>query len=291
MAERAPDPEVVAIRVADPSQVGEARRAAALLSDAVGLDATTAGCVAIVVTELATNLVKHAARGEIVLRGFGGAGDGAGDDGRGVDVVAIDAGPGMADVESSMRDGHSTAGSAGAGLGAIRRQSTVLDVYSTPGRGTVILSRIETSGAAQERVRASRRLELGVVRVPKFGERECGDDWCALATSPNRMVVAVCDGLGHGPLAAQSARVGIAAVAANADASPSGMMAAAHAALRSTRGAAVAITELDLDAGTMRFCGLGQRVRRDAVRRRPAQPRVAQRHGRPRVAACTRILI
>ena len=88
--------------------------------------------LAIVAAELTSNLVKHAQEGVLLLRPAR-TGDVAG-----VELIAIDSGPGMADLTVSSRDGHSTTGTLGIGLGAIARQASWYDAWSRPGRGTVL---------------------------------------------------------------------------------------------------------------------------------------------------------
>jgi anti-sigma regulatory factor (Ser/Thr protein kinase) len=58
----------VAILINDPSQVGEARRAATNCAQAEGLDEEDAGKLALIVAEAATNLIKHAGGGEILIQ-------------------------------------------------------------------------------------------------------------------------------------------------------------------------------------------------------------------------------
>src|SRR5436853_5031629 len=101
--------------VSEASQVAEARRAAASLAQKTGMDETVAGKLAIVVTEAATNLVKHGGGGSILLSAHERRGA------SGVEMLAIDKGPGMADIHRCAGDGYSTAGSPGNGLGAIAR--------------------------------------------------------------------------------------------------------------------------------------------------------------------------
>src|SRR6185436_1518023 len=108
----------VIVRVDDSSHVAAARRAAADLAWRLHFDETTAGRLALVVTELATNLVKHGGGGEVMLRQVDVAPAGF------VEVVALDRGPGMANVTRCLEDGYSTAGSPGTGLGAVQRLST-----------------------------------------------------------------------------------------------------------------------------------------------------------------------
>ena len=128
------------LAISDSSQVGDARRVAAGLAEGVGLNATQTGQVSIIATELANNILKHAQRGEIILRAIEQGGR------RGVEMLSLDQGPGMADVEKCLRDGYSTAGSCGTGLGSISRLSTHFDIYSVPQQGTVLLAQVVEPG-------------------------------------------------------------------------------------------------------------------------------------------------
>ena len=125
-------PSQILLQIDDRTQVGEARRAAVEMAEALGLGETQAGKVALAVTEAATNIVKHAGTGKILLRPLArGAAVG-------LEILALDRGPGISNVAASMRDGHSTAGSMGTGLGALSRISPSFELYSQPGRGTAL---------------------------------------------------------------------------------------------------------------------------------------------------------
>jgi anti-sigma regulatory factor (Ser/Thr protein kinase) len=215
--------ETLAVPVTESTQVGEARRRAAVLSARAGHDETTAGRVALVVTELGTNLVRHGGGGEILLRAEGDA----------VEVIALDRGPGMEDVARCLRDGVSSAGSPGTGLGAVRRLADAFDVFSAPGRGTVVVARLWPD-------RAARAVFHGAVSVAMPGEDVCGDAW-AVARQDGAVSVLVVDGLGHGPLAAAAAHEATRVFAENDRRAPGEILESAHRALRSTRGAAGAV--------------------------------------------------
>jgi anti-sigma regulatory factor (Ser/Thr protein kinase) len=238
----------IALPIEDASQVGEARRTAATLASRLGFDETASGRVSLVVTEMATNLLKHAGRGEVLLRPLW-AGEAAG-----LDVLALDRGAGMADVDRCLADGFSTAGSPGHGLGAIGRLSSLFDVYSQPGVGTGVLSRIWAGEAPAEEL--PRRLDVGVVCLPVAGETACGDAW-AVEDLPGRAVVMVADGLGHGPQAAEASATAVRIFREAAALGPVEAIRAIHAALRSTRGAAVAIAEVSGDPPGVRYAGVG----------------------------------
>src|SRR4029079_434495 len=116
--------------------------------------------------------------------------------------VTIDAGPGVRDVTAALRDGHSTAGTLGIGLGAIQRLADFADLYSRPGHGTSLVARLCASSPV------SQPRWAGLIR-PITGETECGDDYGAVEAD-GAVTAVLCDGLGHGPLAAaaEAARVG-----------------------------------------------------------------------------------
>lgn len=237
---------MISVRVAEASQVAEARRRAVSVAQASGLDEVATGRVAIVATELATNIVKYGGPGEILIGPFEDA------SGSGVEMIGLDKGPGMADVRESQRDGHSTGGSAGTGLGAIRRLSQASDIASWPGRGTAVLSRLQASQAGGE---AETPL-IGAVAVPLAGEAICGDAYCSRPHASGWLII-VADGLGHGPNAAQAADEAVRLFRANEDKSPGAILELLHAGLRHTRGAAVSISRLDRDRGSMVFAGVG----------------------------------
>jgi anti-sigma regulatory factor (Ser/Thr protein kinase) len=233
------------LEVSDASGTGHARRVAADMASRLALDEDDDGRVAIVVTEAATNLVKHAGGGELLLHALRLG------DARGIGVLALDRGPGLTDLAAAMRDGYSSAGSPGTGLGAIRRQATVFDLHSSPGEGLALLAEVWTAPPAP-----ADRLVAGGVNVPFPGEPVSGDAWDVANTGPRALVLAV-DGLGHGAYAADAAAAAVAVFRANTTAGPADVLARIHQALRATRGAAVAVAEVDRAAGLVRFAGVG----------------------------------
>jgi anti-sigma regulatory factor (Ser/Thr protein kinase) len=239
----------VAIAIDDPSHVGEARRSANAIAASAGFSETEAGKFAILASEAATNIVKHAGRGELVLRALGSDGS------EGAELVAIDSGPGIADIDRALRDGFSTAGSSGTGLGAMARIATTFDIFSSAGSGTVLTARLERGPAGLRR--ATRSFDVGVVRVAKRGESACGDDWSLVCDRDGRAVLTVADGLGHGQSAADASRRAVEVATERATDQPAMIVAHAHSALRSTRGAALAVAAIEADGTSLRYAGLG----------------------------------
>ncbi|SCL24072.1 Anti-sigma regulatory factor (Ser/Thr protein kinase) [Micromonospora nigra] len=230
-------------RVDDGGTGSAARRAAERLAGQLGFDEARTADLSIVVAELTSNLVKHAQDGMLLLRPVRAEQE------AGVELVAIDSGPGMADVTDSARDGHSTTGTLGIGLGAIVRQASWFDAYSRPGRGTVIAVRV---WPGQDPGRA---WVDGLTR-PLTGETVSGDG-CAWRIVDGRRQVLVSDGLGHGPLAAAATDAALAAFRVAPAAPPTEVVAHLHRSMAHTRGAALAVAEPDPETGLLRYAGLG----------------------------------
>jgi anti-sigma regulatory factor (Ser/Thr protein kinase) len=236
------------LRVEDPSQVGDARRRMLVLCRSLDLTDSESGQLGLVVTELATNLVKHARSGELVVLADA-------NEGIQIDILSIDRGPGMGSVAKSMQDGFSTAGSPGTGLGSIFRNSVYMDIHSETGKGTVILSRFRRPSSTDS-PSAGQRLEIGGICLPVAGEEECGDGWASHQTERHCLVF-VSDGLGHGPDAAAATREAISLFEKNKALPPVAIAEAVHAGLRSTRGGVMAVARIEKSEGLVRYSGIG----------------------------------
>lgn len=238
--------ESIAISITESSQTGEARRTALALAHRLGFRETERSNAGIVVTEIANNLRQHAQGGEVLLRAIEHPAIG-------IEVLSLDQGRGMVNVEQCLQDGFSTAGTAGNGLGAIHRLSNVLEIYSVPGAGTALLTQI-WQGSASKPLNVA--LEIGVVCLPKRGEEVSGDAWADQAEHPRHLLL-VADGLGHGPAAADASSAAVRVFQDHSRRSPHAIVEAAHADLRNTRGAALAIAEIDVEQQSVRFVGVG----------------------------------
>jgi anti-sigma regulatory factor (Ser/Thr protein kinase) len=236
------------IHVVAPADVGEARRQGAELASLLAFDPTTTGQLALAITEAATNIVKHACDGMVLLRPLGrptGACT--------VEALVLDRGEGIPNLALSMRDGYSTAGTPGGGLGALSRNTLALEIYSQAGKGTALRFEVGPRLA----VSAPAALTVGAVCVPKPGETACGDAW-TMVSDRGRYALAVIDGLGHGVDAAAAARIAVGVSQRHGAASSSvETMQRLHAALLSSRGAAGAVAVLEPQHERGAYCGIG----------------------------------
>ena len=245
--------ESIRIAVQERSQTAEARRMARAMAENIGLDETQAEQVAIVVTEACTNLLKHASGGEILLRTTGEDNPKAAAD---LEVLALDHGPGMANLNQCLRDGYSTGGSPGQGLGAIVRLSTASDFYSDTTRGTALLARWSTTASGAPGHPNGTAMRMGAVNLPKPGQEVCGDSW-GVEQSKSKCVVLVADGLGHGLEAKAASTEAVRVLRSNPDLEPGALLERVHQALRSSRGAAVSVARIDRGKATVTFAGVG----------------------------------
>lgn len=237
--------QTIRVEVTESSQPPEARRRATALASALGFEAEGAGRVAIVAAELATNLLKHTSDGgEILLTPveLGGA--------RGIEIVAVDAGPGIANPGDALRD-VSSIGTPGTGLGAVAEFSE-LDVHSAVGEGSVVLARLWNGPPPPREAGFS----VGGICVPYRDSEACGDAWAA-EQDGRRLRIVLADGLGHGEHAAAASHAAVRVFRERPDRLPAEHVEAMHDALRSTRGAAVAVLDADLESGVIRYVGVG----------------------------------
>jgi len=232
------------VHVDDATRVAETRRLAVTAARAEGMTEHACEEVAIIATEIATNLLKHARSGEMHITGLSGIGH------PGVEILSIDRGPGVGNLAACMADGFSSKGTAGNGLGAISRLSDGFDGYSQPGRGTVLVARKFHDPSHQK----TPAWVFGAVSAPYPGETACGDQWAVRTTSRGAWVM-LADGLGHGILAADAANRAKSAFCAAELASVTAVLEEIHLSLRHTRGAAVAVNLIENTR--VRHAGLG----------------------------------
>ncbi len=237
--------------ISDRSYMSSAKRDISKFADSLGFADEQKGKIDIIVSELASNLIKHnAVAGELLVKQI--------ENQAGIELLSLDNGPGMHDLKRMMEDGVSTYGSKGEGLGAIKRLSDEFDIYSQFGTGTFILSRVYLKHANPVSTIKQRRPKtaIKVVMVPKFGETVCGDGWGVVETSDQFIVLAV-DGLGHGKDAHAAAEEAVNVFTGCQQCVPSDIIKLIHLSIKKTRGIVGAISNIDLKQGTMAYCGVG----------------------------------
>ena len=230
------------LSVTDESSVGAVRRSALLAAQNLGFDETQSGDLALVATEASRNVLLHGGGGQVVLTGCKNDGHSA------ARILAMDKGPGIANLEQAMSDGYSTAGTMGAGLGAMRRRAGLFEIFTGRG-GTIVLLEVGET-------RRNGQLNVAGLAVPYPGERHCGDAW-AYAGNQDRTVALLVDGLGHGWEAAEAAQEAVAAFRKRSQSPPGEILNYIHDGLKKTRGAVAAIVEIHPPKGSLVYAGVG----------------------------------
>ncbi len=243
---QSPLPET--LEILHSSHVGAARRAAKALAESIGFDPAACEEIALAMTELATNLIKHAQGGKLTLTPHVDGGRVA------LEIESRDSGPGIADVEQALADRFSTAGTRGTGLGAVNRLMDELDITSEHGRGT----RIACRKWVRQHPSSIRPcpLAFGVATRPRQPGADNGDafvvkQWAEIA------LVGVIDGLGHGQFAHRAAQAARQYVESHFDLPLDQIFRGVGRACRATRGVVMALARFDWGQGRLAFASVG----------------------------------
>lgn len=217
--------------------------------------------IEIVISELGTNIVKHAnARGAIAFKALN---DGSV---RGIEITALDQGPGIKDIEAMTAGGRSTTGTLGIGLSGVKRLTDEFDLQSAEGSATFIRIRKWMKSDYRSQIRCS------VLSKPKFGERVSGDAYF-FKHLPSVAVFSVIDALGHGFHAHEVAMHAISVLENNYRLPLSEIAERCHHKLRNTRGCAAAFGRIDFKTFKFQHIGVGNvetRVYRTPTQLRPS---------------------
>jgi serine/threonine-protein kinase RsbT len=124
-------PQTVVVRIRAEEDVVRARAVGRDLSRRLGFTEVAQTKVATAISELARNIVNYAGVGEVSVRALAGTR-------RGVEVVARDEGPGIADLELVMSGNYRSKSGMGAGLRGTRRLVDEFEIDSQIGKGTTV---------------------------------------------------------------------------------------------------------------------------------------------------------
>jgi len=258
MAGALKDGETKTFQVGETDEIGPARRCVIRCAQELGFAEVVTEELAIIATELATNLVKHKTLGgEISIRGFKEGGK------EGIEIISSDRGPGITNLKAALKDGYSTTDSMGCGLGAVRRMSDEFDIFSIVANdeekrcckslslaGTNVISRRWLSEPTETRFAYSCRTH------PRFAWEPNGDGFFVLQ-SQKKLLVGVSDGLGHGAKGNDATVRVLQTLDDFQEDSIDVIFNQLHRALQATRGAAVSLVKLDLESREISHASIG----------------------------------
>lgn len=206
------------------------------------------GEIDIIVAELASNLVKHAGGGQILVKLVSHQGN------DGIELISIDNGAGIADINKMVRDGESSKSTLGLGLGAMQRLSDTFQIYSLKNWGTIILCRKYVKKSMLHLKPPV--TEIRSVVVPKPGETKCGDRFFHIENK-NHIKLFLADGLGHGAEAARAVQEAGIAFASCQELDPPEILRYINLYVRKTRGLVGMVAIFDIAKKTWDLCGVG----------------------------------
>jgi len=211
-----------------------------------GFDNYRVAEIDIIVSELTSNLYKYANNGEILFGKFIENGVPY------VELISIDSGPGMLHPLRMLQDGITTRNTLGAGLGSIKRLSDTFDIYSQPGWGTVLLSRIYVGKKPIER----QGVTIRPLVVSKPGEQVSGDGF-TFRINRDGFKVMLGDGLGHGPEANKAVNEAAKVFKVFPDSSPTETLRFIHNSIKKTRGMVANVTHYNSEKKEWSSSGIG----------------------------------
>ncbi len=255
---------ILILEIENESDVGICRRKAVSLARQLGFDDVKSGEIAILVSELITNVLKHGGgRGRIMICHLTDQ-----DFRKAIEVWCCDKGNGIPEPEKAMLDGFSEKSTLGIGLGTIRRFSDIMEINPEK-LPSVNGNDFSGSGNYQNCVRivkwvpdnkwfgTNRSLITGAVSRPKPGETLNGDSYLICHNSPSRSLAAVIDGLGHGKEAHLASSLAKEQILLKSELPVDALMKYVHQAIKGTRGAVIGIIHIDTEACKIAFTGIG----------------------------------
>ena len=237
-------------RIEDRSYLNVIKKEISREAELLGFGSERIGRLDIIINEMVSNLLKFGERKrELLWRPFRHGEE------VGVEILALDGGQGISNTGLAMQDGYSSSGTAGEGLGAIKRLSDTFELYSQSGVGTVVLSRLFTQELP---VYYDQSFTTAAISVPKGGEKLCGDGYY-LEHSPEQEIfrLLVLDGLGHGPEAHRASHEAIEAYIKFDQEDQAKAVRHMHDNIKKTRGAVGMAIRYAFGEQAIRYCGVG----------------------------------
>ena len=247
------------IPVLDEASLSLVRARARDVAAAQRLSPVEAERLTTIASELGRNQLRHARRGQIAARAIS-RGEHAG-----VEIIAADEGDGIVDPTRALEGRPRIEGSLGFGLASVRALAYETDIDIRLREGTCIRARVFHGEPPKRR-------EVGIYGRPYRDEPRSGDHGCAYRDD-ERLVLGVCDGLGHGAPARSAAGEAMRTFMHHRAASPMAILEAAHRALGPTRGAVMAVLALRQQESSLELASVGN------VTVELVQPRECRRFG------------
>ncbi len=240
------------LTVSHSCDVGEARRLTKALAGNLGFNASESEELAIVASELASNLVKHANGGLMILTPLEEGGR------VGIRIESRDNGPGIKEIEQAITDGFSTSGSLGCGLGAVNRLMDEFEVQPRlDGKPGTQISCLRLKRDYFQKIGIC-PLSFGIA-TRAYRHLDFNGDSFVIKRWGTSALIALIDGLGHGQFAHHAALAAREYIENHYDQPLEALFRGTGRACRATRGVVMAIALFDWGAEpiTLTFSSIG----------------------------------
>ncbi len=254
---------ILSLPIDNESDIGVCRRKGVGLATQLGFDEVKSGEVAILISELVTNVLKHGGgKGKILICQVANN-----ENKKAIEVWCCDSGNGIHNFQKALKDGFTGKDTLGIGLGSIKRFSDELEInpvlsptfkdnyFSGNNYNHCIrsLKWVPTKGW----IGLNKKLITGAVSRPHPGEILNGDAYLINHVNPNITIAAVIDGLGHGKeanLASESAKEQI---MLNSGLPLDNLLNHVHNSIRGTRGGVIGLVRINTETNKLIFTGIG----------------------------------
>jgi anti-sigma regulatory factor (Ser/Thr protein kinase) len=236
--------------IKDRSYINLIKKEASKAAMEEGFSKERVGKLDIILSELISNLLKFGkGEAELLWKMLTLNGE------IGIEIIAIDKGQGIHNIAQALKDGYSTAGTAGEGLGAIKRLSDYSEIYSQDDIGTIVLSRLSKK---ENNIQFKKQLHISAIAIPKPGEVVSGDG-NVIIFNPNDKVfrIFLIDGLGHGAYALEASDKAIGIYKKKHTERPDDVLFHINEAIRETRGGVGMALDFDFETQMISFSGIG----------------------------------
>lgn len=255
---------IISLPIDNDSDIGTCRRKGVALATQMGFDKVKQGEIAILISELGTNVLKHGGgKGKIVISQI------ENDQlKKAIEVWCCDTGDGIPNLENALKDGFSNKKTLGIGLGTITRFSDEIEInpssqslfrqdYFSEKNGYKHCLRTVKWVPSKNNIHFNNSLLTGAVSRCHPGEHLNGDAYLIVNVDNNISVAAVIDGLGHGKEANLASEKAKEQIILKSDLPLDSLMKHVHNSIRGTRGAVVGIARINTLINKLQFSGIG----------------------------------
>ncbi|MCX6252613.1 MAG: SpoIIE family protein phosphatase [Bacteroidetes bacterium] len=256
--------KIQVLQIENESDIGECRRKGVVFAKQNGFNDIATGEVAIMITEMGTNVLKHGGgKGKLMMCRIRDTSFNTG-----LEFWCCDFGKGFTDIDLAIQDGYTNSNSLGIGLGSIQRLS---DEFEINPEKNIDFNQVKLAGTSEFKncIRTrkwlqkskwnglNRNLLIGASSRAKPGEQLNGDTYVITHLSGTVAVASVIDGLGHGKEANRASQMAKELIVSKPDMAVDALINQVHNTIKGTRGATVGIIRIDTGNNRLFFSGIG----------------------------------